>query len=72
MAFQLDARNIPRIEDYAAALKRWHSIKPWRGNAECDARPLDNGQSPQAACDHPFQRASRATRSCAGSMTRTS
>ncbi len=41
MAFQLDARNIPRIEDYAAALKRWHSIKPWRGLAECDARPLD-------------------------------
>ena len=41
MAFQLDARNIPRIEDYAAALKRWHSIKPWRGHAECDPRPLD-------------------------------
>ena len=41
MAFQIDARNIPTINNYADALKRWHSIKPWRGYAECDPRPLD-------------------------------
>ena len=41
MAFQLDARNIPSLKDYADALKRWHSITPWRGHAASDSRPLD-------------------------------
>ena len=39
--FQLDTINIPKINDYTAALKVWESIKPWRDKAECDPRPLD-------------------------------
>lgn len=40
MAFHIDSHDLPPIRCYGDALAYWNRIKPWRGDADTNSRPL--------------------------------
>lgn len=42
--FAVSSRDLPRLDDYAAAHRHWDKTKPWRGRRDKSTRPLSSNR----------------------------